>query len=140
MPNEDNVSTKGSTHSKETSHAQVPGDKTDESFDFRLFAKSSQSLAENLPSLNAGENLPKIILRSPSPANKEPGFFNPSRPEEYYFTGFSNVEQADRFRQSAVSGEHILGGLEKSWVCSVIVDFCFHADSSRSPVCSCHGV
>ena len=121
-PQEDIVPTKGQIDDGEHVSAEVPVDENEESYNFRLFAKNVQS-AQPVPSQNPSESLQKIVLRSPSPANSEPGFVNPRRPEEYYFTGVLNVEQAECFRQSAVSGEHILEGLGKSWVCPQGINF-----------------
>ena len=84
----------------------------DEGYSFRLFARPV------VPGLPKGEEQgpQKISLRSPSPANGEPGFVNAERPASYYFTGETSEERADQYRRAAVSGEQLLQGLKTRWV------------------------
>ena len=86
----------------------------DEAYSFRLFAKPG------VPGLPEGEEQSpqRISLRSPSPASGEPGFVNTERPATYYFTGETSAERAEQYRIAAVSGEQLLQGLGRRWVCS----------------------
>ena len=84
----------------------------DEEYSFRLFARPV------VPGLPEGEEQgpQRICLRSPSPANDEPGFVNAERPATYYFTGETSTERAEQYRRAAVSGEQLLQGLRTRWV------------------------
>lgn len=78
-------------------------------YQFRLFSKKS--------SLVPGAQ--RIVLRSPTPTNQNPGFLVPSRPDSYYFTNASSIEKIQQYQQAAVTGEDIVKGLSGIWVCHV---------------------
>ena len=88
---------------------------SEEAYDFPLFARSVKDVGKRSAE-DAERNLHRIALKSPSPVNHEPGFVTPQRPGGFYFTGLSSEEQAEQFRQVAVTGKQILEGLEKKWV------------------------
>ena len=75
-----------------------------EEFEFRLF--SSTCIADSKP--------PKIVLRSPSPINAEPGFLVPRRPESYYFA--RTAEREKEFKSIVVEGTELLGRAAIRWV------------------------
>lgn len=81
---------------------------TDE-FQFRLFSKKSSSVPV----------AQRIVLRSPTPTNQNPGFLVPSRPDSYYFTNGSSIEKIQQYQQAAVTGADIVKGLNGIWVCHV---------------------
>lgn len=78
-------------------------------FQFRLFSKKS--------SLVPGTQ--RIVLRSPTPTNQNPGFLVSSRPDSYYFTNASSIEKTQQYQQAAVTGEDIVKGLNGIWVCHI---------------------
>lgn len=87
-------------------------DQEEASYEFRLFARPSGSGLETSES----NELPRVALRSPTPLNSEPGFVNPQRAEDYYFTGKPSAEQAEQFSRATVSGEQVLKNLGMRWV------------------------
>ena len=87
------------------------GDPTD-GYEFRLFLKSARPRAAGDPD----DAIQRITLRSPTPGNDEPGFIISRRPDKYYFTGSVNSEQADQYRQAAVSYEDLITGSRTRWV------------------------
>ena len=77
-------------------------------YEFRLFAKPIK------PSdLTKAK---KIILRSPTPPSREPGFVNARRSDTYYFAGQPSEELRRQYRQAAISGEQLARGLSLKWV------------------------
>lgn len=78
-------------------------------FQFRLFSKKSSLVPE----------VHRIVLRSPTPTYKNPGFLVPSRADSYYFTNASSIEKIRQYQQTAVTGEDIVKGLKDIWVCHV---------------------
>jgi len=81
-------------------------------YEFRLFAKPAKGTAQE----KIGNTLQKIALRSPTPADRDPGFMQARRPDSFYFTGRGNPEQAKRFQESAVSAEDIMKNVSMRWV------------------------
>lgn len=82
---------------------------SDETFQFRMFAKKSTLIPE----------VQRIILRSPTPTNQNPGFLVPSRPDSYYFANASSIEKTQEYEQAAVTGDDIIKGLKDVWVCHI---------------------
>lgn len=78
-------------------------------FQFRLFSEKSSSV-------RGGQ---RIVLRSPTPTNQNPGFLVPSRPDSYYFTNGSSIEKIKQYQQAAVTGDDIVKGFNGIWVCHV---------------------
>lgn len=78
-------------------------------FQFRLFSKKSSSVPV----------AQRVVLRSPTPTNQNPGFLVPSRPDSYYFTNGSSIEKIQQYQQAAVTGDDILKGLNGKWVCHI---------------------
>ena len=81
----------------------------DDAYDFCLFAKPANVGAQN------SHGPRKIAIRSPSPVNKEPGFRNPRRPDNFYFSEIPNTEEAAQLKFAAVSTEQVLKNLESKW-------------------------
>lgn len=81
----------------------------EDAFEFRLFSKKS--------ALVPGAQ--RIVLRSPTPTNQNPGFLVPSRPDSYYFTNASSIEKIQQYQQAAVTGDDIMKGLKDIWVCHI---------------------
>ncbi|KAI9778332.1 MAG: hypothetical protein M1839_008119 [Geoglossum umbratile] len=73
----------------------------EEEFEFRLFSSTgaSNSKASSRPSVH------KVVLRSPSPVNTEPGFVT-KRPESYYFA--RTAERGEEFKSIVVEGTELL--------------------------------
>lgn len=80
---------------------------SDDAFQFRLFSKKSALAPE----------AQRIVLRSPTPTNQNPGFLVPSRPDSYYFTNASSIKKLQQYQQAAVTGDDIMKGLKVIWVC-----------------------
>ncbi|KAL9629629.1 MAG: hypothetical protein Q9164_006798, partial [Protoblastenia rupestris] len=80
-------------------------------YDFRLFLKSARPRAPTDPD----EAIQRITLRSPTPGNDEPGFIISRRPDKYYFIGSVSSEQADQYRQAAVSYEDLITWSRTRW-------------------------
>lgn len=78
-------------------------------FQFRLFSEKPSSVP----------GAQRIVLRSPTPTNQNPGFLVPSRPDSYYFTNGSSIEKIQQYQQAAVTGDDIVKGLNGIWVCHV---------------------
>lgn len=95
-----------------TANVEWHADTDGEEYDFRLFAKSSQSGKRD----GVHEEPQRIVLRSPSPVNGRSGFRNGGRPKKYYFTGTPSVDSVEQYRQAAVSGEELIAGLKTRWV------------------------
>jgi hypothetical protein len=72
-------------------------------FEFRLFSSNGP-----------GTKPSKIVLRSPSPKNIEPGFVVPSRPESYYFA--RTAEREREFESITVEGTELLNRAAIPWV------------------------
>lgn len=85
-----------------------------EAFDFRLFSKKFISN----PSAPDEQVSRKIILRSPTPINRSPGFLIPRRPDAYYFTDVISATKQEQFESTIVTGEEIIEGLKDIWVCA----------------------
>lgn len=82
---------------------------SDETYQFRLFSKD----------FTLDPEAQRIILRSPTPTNQNPGFLVSSRPESYYFTNASSTEKTQQYEQAAVTGDDIMKGLNDTWVCQI---------------------
>lgn len=78
----------------------------EDAFQFRLFSKKAALFPE----------AQRIVLRSPTPTNQNPGFLVPSRPDSYYFTNALNIEKIQQYQQAAVTGDDIMKGLKDIWV------------------------
>ena len=81
-----------------------------DAFQFRLFSKKAALFPE----------AQRIVLRSPTPTNQNPGFLVPSRPDSYYFTNASSIEKIQQYQQAAVTGDDIMKGLKDIWVWHII--------------------
>lgn len=81
----------------------------EDAFQFRLFSKKAALDPE----------AQRIVLRSPTPTNQNPGFLVPSRPDSYYFTNASSIEKLQQYQQAAVTGDDIIKGLKYIWVCYI---------------------
>lgn len=79
-----------------------------EAFDFRLFSTSTKKI----PGAAEVHDKPqKIVIKSPSPENGDPGFTQPRRPESYYFTGVSAPKRRQQYEEVAVSAQEVLNNL-----------------------------
>lgn len=74
-----------------------------DTFSFRLFNSSSAASA-------------KVVVRSPTPTHREPGFVVSRRPDAFYFASPAGDALKEQYCDVAVSGEQILGGLKVPWV------------------------
>ena len=83
-------------------------------YEFHLFTRSS---ALGLASVGKSNGPQRITLRSPSPADGGLGFESGGRPDNYYFTGDTSLELAKQYTQTAMSGQDVIEGLKRSWVC-----------------------
>ena len=83
-------------------------------YEFHLFTKSS---ALGLASVGTRNGPQRITLRSPSPGDGGLGFKSGGRPDNYYFTGETGLELTKQYTQAAVSGQDIIEGLKRTWVC-----------------------
>jgi hypothetical protein len=92
---------------------QEGGEAAKEAFEFRLFSSHASGHASDH---RAPPNPTKIVIRSPSPADRPPGFLEPTRPRSYYFAGAPSGAERERFEASAVSGEDILAEQKRHWV------------------------
>ncbi len=81
-----------------------------DAFEFRLFSTKSTLAPEDPP-------LKRIVLRSPTPTNQNPGFLVSTRPDAYYFAPATGAEKIAQYQQAAVTGEEIMKGLKDRWVC-----------------------
>lgn len=100
------------------SPTQDAKDQDEHGYEFRLFSKPRGRVSVSERSQDGPQ---RIVLRSPSPVNPEPGFLRPRRPEAYYFTGSTNDERLKEYRMAAVGGEEILKGLDVRWVRIVVI-------------------
>ena len=92
---------------------QIQDDDVD-GYEFRLFTRTS---ALGPASVGKSNGPQRITLRSPSPAHGGLGFESGGRPDSYYFTGDTGLELAKQYTQAAVSGQDVIEGLKRSWVC-----------------------
>ena len=109
----------------------------EDGYDFRLFSRPS---AKPTDSKSRCTGLQRIVLRSPSPANGEPGFVDLRRLDSYYFSRPTTAETLEQYRVAAVTGEEIMRGLDIRWVRScrlVLWEVCQLISSS--PALKCHG-
>ena len=96
-----------------TAAEQIQAEEAD-GYEFNLFTRSS---ASGLASVGTSNGPQRITLRSPSPADDGLGCTGEGRPDNYYFTGDTGLELAKQYTQAAVSGQDVIEGLKKSWVC-----------------------
>ncbi|KAL8674589.1 MAG: hypothetical protein Q9168_001032 [Polycauliona sp. 1 TL-2023] len=88
---------------------EMPGDLDEEAYEFQLFSqKSRQSAASTLQP-------PKILLRSPSPETKEPGFVRIARSQDFYFTGAVTLHDRRQYQEAAIEGERVLSESQTAW-------------------------
>ena len=97
----------------DTAAEQIQGDEAD-GYEFHLFTRS---FASGLASVGTSNGPQRITLRSPSPADHDLGFTSGGRPDNYYFAGNTGVELAKQYTQAVVSGQDVIEGLKRSWVC-----------------------
>ena len=99
---------------------EAPGDRTNgEEYKFRLFARPP-ALSVDASSVHRR----MITLRSLSPAVGGNGLGRSSsasrgRPDDYYFAGETSAELAAQYAHAATSGQEIIEGLKRRWVCFV---------------------
>ncbi|KAL9101513.1 MAG: hypothetical protein Q9163_003239 [Psora crenata] len=106
------VMTKG-TGSRVGEPVSLDGGECDaDGYDFRLFARPTKAQQGPAAPKSAVQ---RVVLRSPTPARGEPGFIISRRADHFYFTGSTSSEQAEQYRQAAVSGEDLMAGLKTRW-------------------------
>ena len=88
-------------------------DQPEEGYEFRLFSRPSSKPLDTKALAGSHQ---RIVLRSPSPINDEPGFLKPRRSEQYYYTGVSTAEKLEHYRMAAVTWEEIVRGLNNRYV------------------------
>lgn len=98
------------THGPDGTPSEIPGDPNEEAYEFQLFSQKSRPSAISTP------QPPKVLLRSPSPEVKEPGFVLPARSQDFYFTGAVTPEAQRRFRDVAIEGERVITESQTVWV------------------------
>ncbi|KAL8736688.1 MAG: hypothetical protein Q9166_000054 [cf. Caloplaca sp. 2 TL-2023] len=81
----------------------------DASYEFNLFSQKPRQSAVS------GPQRPKVLLRSPSPETKEPGFVRPARSSGYYFTVVGTEEEQMSFRDVAVEGVDVIRESQVKW-------------------------
>ena len=114
---------------------QIQADEED-GYEFHLFSRSS---ASGLPSVGTSNGPQRIALRSPSPADSGLGFKSGGRPDNYYFTGNTGLELAKQYAQAAVSGQSVIEGLKRSWVCYVCLLERSWTNLGHRGAWNCHG-
>ena len=82
--------------------------KDSKEYEFQLFSKPKQATQSIITN--------KVILSSPSPPSKSPGFINGRRPDAYYFTGQLKSELKEQYQEAAISSQQLLQGLDSKWV------------------------
>ncbi len=88
----------------------------EEGYEFHLFSGCVAKPSDLKRPPHVGSQ--RIVLRSPSPANGDPGFLSSRRGGQHYFTGPTSTEKMEEYRVAAVSGEDIMKGLDVLWVWS----------------------
>jgi Fungal protein of unknown function (DUF2011) len=85
-----------------------------EEFEFRLFSSTGvpHSKESSQPPIH------KVVLRSTSPVNPEPGFIVSERPESYYFANTADREK--EFESVAVEGVELLDRAAVRWVSNTL--------------------
>ena len=114
---------------------QIQGDESD-GYEFHLFTRS---FASGLVSVGTSNGPQRITLRSPSPADDGLGFTSGGRPDNYYFTGDTGVELAKQYTQAAVSGQDVIEGFRRSWVCYICWLEKSGTNLEHRRVWNCHG-
>ncbi|KAL8676225.1 MAG: hypothetical protein Q9186_007239 [Xanthomendoza sp. 1 TL-2023] len=84
-------------------------DINEEAYEFQLFSQKPEQSTISAP------QPPKILLRSPSPENKEPGFVHPTRSPYYYFTGAESRDRRLQFQNVAVEGHDVQKESQAKW-------------------------
>ncbi|KAL8754015.1 MAG: hypothetical protein Q9199_004629 [Rusavskia elegans] len=97
------------THGPDGTPSEILGDPNEEAYEFQLFSQKSRPSAISTP------QPPKVLLRSPSPEAKEPGFVRPARSQDSYFTGAVSPEAQRRFRDVAIEGERVITESQTVW-------------------------
>ena len=80
-------------------------DDTADTYSFRLFTTPSAAAT-------------KVVVRSPTPIDRESGFVNPCRRDSYYFAGRAGKELEERYQNTAIAGERIIEESKSRWVFS----------------------
>lgn len=83
---------------------QAIDEANDESYEFPLFSQKPRG------------STAKILLKSPSPEIKDPGFVQPARPQDYYFTAAESRHCQGRFGDVAVEGHDVVRESLVKWV------------------------
>lgn len=107
----DNQIENGALNQPTTSAVEAEAQNEDE-YEFRLFAKP---LDLTRPTTNT-----RIVVKSPTPTQGDPGFVKSRRFDAYYFTGNTGEALMEQYRSAAVTGKHITNGLAVRWVCSIL--------------------
>ncbi|KAL8898350.1 MAG: hypothetical protein Q9192_002132, partial [Flavoplaca navasiana] len=89
-------------HAPDGSPSEIPCSQEEEAYEFQLFSQRSRPSAVSAP------QPPKVLLRSPSPEAKEPGFVRPARSQNFYFTGPVTTEARKRFQDAAIEGQQVM--------------------------------
>jgi len=107
----DNQIETGALNQPPTGTAEAEAQDEDE-YEFRLFAKPLDSTKHTTNT--------RIVLKSLTPIQGDPGFVKSRRSDAYYFTGNTSEALMEQYRCAAVTGEHITRGLGVRWVCSIL--------------------
>lgn len=98
-------------HAPDGSPSEIPCSQEEEAYEFQLFSQRSR------PSTISAPQPSKVLLRSPSPEAKEPGFVRPARSQNFYLTGPVTTEARKRFQEAAIEGQHVMRQSQTMWVC-----------------------
>jgi len=96
-----------------SAEAEAEAQNEDE-YEFHLFAKPLDSTKPTTKT--------RVIVRSPTPTQGDPGFVKSRRFDAYYFTGNTGEVLREQYRSATVTGEQITRGLAVRWVCSILQD------------------
>ncbi|KAI4276751.1 MAG: hypothetical protein LQ337_002277 [Flavoplaca oasis] len=96
-------------HAPDGSPSEIPCSQEEEAYEFQLFSQRSR------PSTISAPQPSKVLLRSPSPEAKEPGFVRPARSQNFYLTGPVTTEARKRFQEAAIEGQHVMRQSQTMW-------------------------
>ncbi|KAL9036250.1 MAG: hypothetical protein Q9180_004409, partial [Flavoplaca navasiana] len=96
-------------HAPDGSPSDIPCSQEEEAYEFQLFSQRSRPSAISAPQPS------KVLLRSPSPDAKEPGFVRPARSQNFYFTGPITTEARKRFQDAAIEGQQVMRESQMVW-------------------------
>ncbi|KAL8971443.1 MAG: hypothetical protein Q9183_001052, partial [Haloplaca sp. 2 TL-2023] len=85
------------------------GEAIEEAYDFKLFSSKTKGAGSSV------QQLPRVLLRSPSPGDAEAGFVRPRRRDDYYYTGVPTLAKLMQYRDAAIEGDDVLKESGSKW-------------------------